>query len=191
MNKVRRLKTQTLVPGLEEFSPETKVHAVSGRRMALIDLDTSECLAVYAFDGKRKPKESDWIALYQRTTKALAIEWNLSGAAVRVLLYLISSVGYGNAAVVNQSKMAREFGLSNTVNISRALKELEARGIAHLVDRSKAGNTYRLNPNYGWKGERPQGKALQIEREARLSAKNNANQAGQEPVFLCAEKAFG
>jgi hypothetical protein len=91
-----------------------------------------------------------WIAMAQPALMALA-NAKLSGEESRVLFAILSMLNFDNWVQLNQT------GLSKTIkmrrqHLNRALKKLETENV--LIRGPKVGSisTYRLNPNYGWKG---------------------------------------
>lgn len=76
---------------------------------------------------------------------------NLGGVASRVLWKLLARLDMENWINVNQANMAKELGLEKP-NFHRAIKSLISEEI--ILEGPKVGRncTYRLNPQYGWKG---------------------------------------
>ena len=75
----------------------------------------------------------------------------LSGVAMRVLWKVLARLDMENWINLSQADMAKDLGLDKS-NFHRALKSLISEGI--VLEGPKVGHncTYRLNPNYGWKG---------------------------------------
>ena len=79
-------------------------------------------------------------------------ESDLDGVTLKVLLRLISTMGMENLIAINQSELANMMGLRKS-HFSRSMKVLVEREII-LENQEKIGRskTYRLNPNYAWRG---------------------------------------
>jgi len=92
-----------------------------------------------------------WMAMAQDALKILATA-DLGEQAHRVLYMVLARVDFENYILVNQSEIAHELGMDKA-HVSRSVKKLEALGV--LLKGPKAGRstTYRLNPNFGWKGK--------------------------------------
>ena len=84
--------------------------------------------------------------------KSLA-KLKLEGIPHRVLWQIISELGMNNYVILNQSESAREMGIDRS-SFNRALKQLIAENIILEEFKKEQSKTkiYRLNPNYGWKG---------------------------------------
>jgi biotin operon repressor len=77
---------------------------------------------------------------------------DFKGSDLRVLMYLMGTLGIGNRwQVFNQAEIAEEIGISR-VHVNRAIKKLVERGVLVKGDRVGRGFAYSLNPMYGWKG---------------------------------------
>ncbi|MGC8731761.1 MAG: replication/maintenance protein RepL [Halothiobacillaceae bacterium] len=93
-----------------------------------------------------------WMAMAQDALMTLATA-DLGGERVyRVLFSVLARVDFENYILLNQSEIAHELRLDKA-DVSRSVKKLEALGV--LLKGPKAGRstTYRLNPNFGWKGK--------------------------------------
>lgn len=79
-------------------------------------------------------------------------ESDLDGVTIKVLIRLIASMGMENLIAVNQSELAKGMGLHKS-NFSKAVRTLLEREII-IENSEKIGRTktYRLNPNYAWRG---------------------------------------
>lgn len=88
----------------------------------------------------------------QDAVMALAMDKELAGRPLRVLLYLLSRLDFENYIQVPQATIAEALELHKS-DVTRAIQTLEAKGI--LLRGPKVGRSYawRLNPTYGWKGK--------------------------------------
>ena len=71
----------------------------------------------------------------------------------RVLMALLEQLDYENLITTNQAEIARELDMQRQ-NVQRSIKRLMALGV--LLEGLKIGisRSYRLNPEFGWRGER-------------------------------------
>lgn len=70
---------------------------------------------------------------------------------MRVLMMLLAELDYENYIQVAQIDIAEEIGMQKT-NVSRAIKNLIDFGIIFEGPKIGKSRSYRLNPNFGWKG---------------------------------------
>lgn len=91
-----------------------------------------------------------WVAMAQ-TAMDLFAESDLQGQDFKVLMKLMANLDFENLLVINQTEMAQRLGIaqSNFARSVRKLIDMEA-----LLQGPKIGvsRSYRLNPNFGWKG---------------------------------------
>ena len=69
----------------------------------------------------------------------------------RVLMALLEQLDYENLITTNQAEIARELDMQRQ-NVQRSIKRLMALGV--LLEGPKIGisRSYRLNPEFGWRG---------------------------------------
>ena len=81
----------------------------------------------------------------------LKMAQTLSHEQIKVLFVLFAHLDYENYIQVPQVEIAEQLGMMKQ-NVNRAMKGLIDFGI--IIDGPKIGRSksYRLNPNYGWKG---------------------------------------
>ncbi len=105
-----------------------------------------------------------WVAMAQPALKALAAG-NFGGEAYRVLFSIIAILDFENWIQLNQTEMANEMGIKKQ-NFQRALRKLEKENILIRGPSVGRGTTFRLNPNYGWKGSaKKHNEALKVKME--------------------------
>jgi len=80
-----------------------------------------------------------------------AAKLNLGGEAYRVLFYAISTLDYENLLVLSQTDAARELNMKQQ-SVHRAMDQLIGAEIILKGPKVSGRNTYRLNPNFGWRG---------------------------------------
>ena len=88
---------------------------------------------------------------FQEAFARLAVDADLAGQPMRVLLFLFSRLNFENYVAVPQVEVADELGLPKET-FSRAIKRLLDKGV--LLKGPKLGRmqSYQLNSHYGWKG---------------------------------------
>ncbi len=91
-----------------------------------------------------------WIAMAQPALMALA-NANLSREEARVLFSILSLLDFENWIQVNQSAFSEKIGMRKQ-NFNRAMQRLESENILIRGPKVSKSITFRLNPNYGWKG---------------------------------------
>lgn len=82
---------------------------------------------------------------------ALAKDKEIRGRTRSVLDYLFGKLGFENYICITQQEISNELGIAKT-NISSSIKTLIDKGI--ILKGPKLGRTiaYRLNSEYGWRG---------------------------------------
>lgn len=126
---------------------------MAAKRVNSIDMDTGEILDYSLVAMQRKIPNgfaAGWIAMAQNALDMLATS-DLRGDDLRVLLALLGRLDFENLIQLEQAAIAKRLGMQRQ-NISRSIKRLVTLGA--LLEGPKIGrsHTYRLNPNYGWKG---------------------------------------
>ena len=123
------------------------------KRLQQIDSETGEIID--GFRGlccsKRKNGFGQgWLAMAQNGAEILA-QSNLSGNDFKVLMKLLSVLDYENLIQVSQADVARELNMHRQ-HVQRSIKRLIDFGIVLEGVRIGISRSYRLNPNFGWKG---------------------------------------
>ena len=123
------------------------------KRVSSVDMDTGEILDYSLVAVQRKIPNgfaAGWMAMAQGAMEMLAAS-DLRGDDFRVLLILMAWLDFENRVAVEQTAIAQKLGMHKQ-QINRSIKRLVDLGC--LLDGPKVGRsrTYRLNPNYGWKG---------------------------------------
>lgn len=98
-----------------------------------------------------KVRVKDWFMAWERGFERLAEE-DLTGEALRVLMYTFANLDYENYVRVSQSEISEKLKLRKQ-NVSRAIRVLVEKQILLEGDREGKFKTYRLNSFYGWKGK--------------------------------------
>lgn len=127
------------------------------KRLGQIDMNTGEVLqdgfVAYIAPKRKNGFGTRWLAMAQNAIQTLAKQHRELGTeGFAVLLSMISRVEYENAyQAVSQAEIAEELDMQPS-NVSRAVKRLVQMGVFLTGPRIGRSNTYRLNPEFGWKG---------------------------------------
>jgi hypothetical protein len=123
-------------------------------RLGQVDLATGEILqdaTLAVFYPKRKNGfTTGWLAMAQEPLLKLA-QADLGDQARRVLFALLAQLDFENLLAVNQAELARTLSMK-APNVSRAVARLVEEGVLLAGPRVQGRATFRLNPQYGWKG---------------------------------------
>ena len=123
------------------------------KRLQQIDSETGEIIdgfVAYVVPKRKNGFGQGWLAIAQNGAEILA-QSNLSGNDFKVLMKLLSVLDYENLIQVSQADVARELNMHRQ-HVQRSIKLLIDFGIVLEGVRIGISRSYRLNPNFGWKG---------------------------------------
>ena len=123
------------------------------RHMQQIDQQTGEVIEGFVayVDPKRKNGfQKGWMAMAQEAMMMLA-QSNLTGNDMKVMWAMLARLDYENLIQVNQAEVAEQVGM-NRHNVNRSIKKLIELGVVLEGVKIGISRSYRLNPNFGWKG---------------------------------------
>ena len=123
------------------------------KRLQQIDSETGEIIdgfVAYVVPKRKNGFGQGWLAMAQNGAEILA-QSNLSGNDFKVLMKLLSVLDYENLIQVSQADIARELDM-HSQHVQRSIKRLLELGIVLEGVRIGISRSYRLNPNFGWKG---------------------------------------
>lgn len=86
---------------------------------------------------------------------------DLTGEQMRVLMFVMGKLDFENWLRLSQAEIAKELGMKRP-HVSRAINKLVEKGIIHKGPKVGTSWTYRLDPNFGWKGRMKNKKAAEI-----------------------------
>ncbi|MCV5695622.1 helix-turn-helix domain-containing protein [Escherichia coli] len=131
------------------------------RRVTQIDQESGEELGGFVAVIRPKQKSSFQRHFTMNQAALITIANQLNHDQIRVLMALLADLDYVNYIQVAQIDIADALKMQKT-NVSRAIKNLIDFGIIIEGPRIGRSKTYRLNPQFGWKGTvRNHRKALQ------------------------------
>ncbi|ELJ7526620.1 hypothetical protein QYK82_004961 [Salmonella enterica] len=121
------------------------------RRLTQVDLETGEDLGGFVAVIRPKQKSSFQRHFTMNQAALITIANELNHDQMRVLMALLADLDYENYIQVAQIDIADTLKMQKT-HVSRAVKNLIEFGI--VIEGPKIGRskTYRLNPQFGWKG---------------------------------------
>lgn len=121
------------------------------RKVTQVDLETGEDLGGFVAVIRPKQKSSFQRHFTMNQAALLTIANELNHDQMRVLMALLADLDYENYIQVAQIDIAKALRMQKT-HVSRAVKNLIEFGI--IIEGPKIGRsrTYRLNPQFGWKG---------------------------------------
>ncbi len=131
--------------------------------MRLTDLETGEVFTGLAVAQKKKyPREiqrDGFYTMFSFGSERIAQVDGLSRTDYKVLFQLLSHLEFENWINVSQAVIGEELNIKKA-NISRSIKNLVNKGIIekHKDPNDKRRTRYRLNPEYGWRGDADQWK---------------------------------
>lgn len=121
------------------------------RKVTQVDLETGEDLGgfVAVIRPKQKSSFERHFTMNQAALKIIATE--LNHEQTKVLMMLLAELDYENYIQVAQIDIAESLTMKKSA-VSRAIRHLLEFGI--ILEGPKIGRskTYRLNPQFGWKG---------------------------------------
>ncbi|MCD9496791.1 hypothetical protein GLP14_18385 [Photobacterium carnosum] len=120
-------------------------------RFTQINESTGEEVGGFVAVIRPKQKSSFNRHFTMNQSALLKMAQTLSHEQIKVLFVLFAHLDYENYIQVPQVEIAEQLGMMKQ-NVNRAMKGLIDFGI--IIDGPKIGRSksYRLNPNYGWKG---------------------------------------
>lgn len=121
------------------------------RRVTQVDLETGEDLGgfVAVIRPKQKSAFERHFTMNQAALKIIATE--LNHEQTRVLMMLLADLDYENYIQVAQIDISESLKMKKSC-VSRAIKNLIEFGIVLEGPKIGRSKTYRLNPQFGWKG---------------------------------------
>ena len=101
---------------------------------------------------KYNPYGGGWIMNSQEALAIVARDKEMTRDSLRIFIEVCSKLDFHNWIQISQIEISQELEI-HKVNVSKAIKLLISKGI--LLQGPKLGRSfsYRLNPDYGWKGK--------------------------------------
>jgi len=121
-----------------------------GNVVSMVDEDTGEVKG-QGFNAVIREKQYDserFVKMYAAGRKVLP---NLSGAALKVLWYIIDHMGYDDIINLNMQKIKKETGYKSEAMIYRAITELKR---YNVIANAYQNGIYYMNPTMFYRGNR-------------------------------------
>ena len=101
---------------------------------------------------KRNPYSTGWVMNSQQALEIIAKDKEITGRIHRILWFLIARLDFENWIQISQKEICEELSMRKE-DLSSGIKLLEKKKI--LIRGPKVGRSYsfRINPNFGWKGD--------------------------------------
>ena len=101
---------------------------------------------------KRNPYSAGWVMNSQEALEIIAKDKEITGRIHRILWFLVARLDFENWIQISQKEICQELSMRKE-DVSSGIKLLEKKGI--LMRGPKVGRSYsfRINPNFGWKGD--------------------------------------
>lgn len=124
------------------------------KRLGQVDMQTGEIIEdgfiAYVAPKRRNGfSKEGWVAMANHAMAVLKQVRSLDD--LRVLFALIERLDYENLIVANQAEIARELEM-RPPHVNRSVKNLITLGAIFEGPRIGVSRSYRLNPEFGWKG---------------------------------------
>lgn len=136
---------------------------------SLLDRETGEVLdqsrGTFIFIPSRIKVKEGWFMAFQDAFESLAVDRDISGQTMKILIYMMSRLNFENYIALEQKEIVEKLGIHKS-DVSSSIKILSDKGILEKGPRLGKSWSYKLNPFYAWKGRV---KNLKEERKKRFS----------------------
>jgi predicted transcriptional regulator len=125
----------------------------------MIDRETGEKFYIPIFT--RSKHEGGFFMAIQEGFVHIA-KLGLKGQELQILLFIMGKLDFENWIRVSQAEISKELNIARP-HISSAIKKLVEFGILHKGPKVGTSYTYRLDPDFGYKGRASSKKKLKAE----------------------------
>ena len=152
-NEIRKTTLDDVINNDNNVANIDNIGNSMNRHMQQIDHQTGEVVegfVAYVVPKRKNGFQKGWMAMAQEAMMMLA-QSNLTGNDMKVMWAMLARLDYENLIQVNQAEVSEQVGM-NRHNVNRSIKKLIELGV--ILEGVKIGisRSYRLNPNFGWKG---------------------------------------
>ena len=152
-NEIRKQRLDDVINNDNNVANIDNIGNSMNRHMQQIDHQTGEVVegfVAYVVPKRKNGFQKGWMAMAQEAMMMLA-QSNLTGNDMKVMWAMLARLDYENLIQVNQAEVSEQVGM-NRHNVNRSIKKLIELGV--ILEGVKIGisRSYRLNPNFGWKG---------------------------------------
>ena len=124
---------------------------MSRKNIGQFDLDTGERIEGYIAVLQPKTKNGFTRHFTMNQEAIDIITKNLLGSELKVLLQLLKYLDYENLIQIHQKEIAEDLEIDKS-NLHRSIRSLIKLGVILKGPKIGKSCSYRLNPNFGWKG---------------------------------------
>ena len=117
------------------------------RILTVVNKETGEIEA--RVNLQNRLERGGWFAFFQKSAVYLA--QNLNKEELRVLMYMISKLDYGNYIRVTNKNIHTNLGMKHS-NVARAIRTLIDKNVIAVQEWYGISRIYRMNPNFLHKG---------------------------------------
>ena len=141
------------------------------KRFMQVDAETGELIeegfVAYVAPRRQNGFGKRWFAMAHDAASVLKQVKRVED--FRVLMALLEQLDYENLITTNQAEIARDLEMDRA-QVNRAIKRLIEAGAVFEGPKVGISKTYRLNPEFGWRGSgRNHIAALDVERKKRMA----------------------
>jgi len=101
---------------------------------------------------KRNPYSTGWIMNSQEALEIIAQDKEITGRIHRVLWLLVANLDFENWIQISQRQICEKLEMKKQ-DVSSAIKILEKKEIILRGPKLGRSHSFRLNPNFAWKGD--------------------------------------
>ena len=105
---------------------------------------------VNIFTEPKRYLKDDYARHFSSEMLGLAIDRDLSGNDLRVLLAILANLGFENIVNISQQELSDQLKI-NRPSVAKALKKLISKGYLEIVDTIGRRNIYMFNPSVAFK----------------------------------------
>ena len=103
-------------------------------------------------ERNKRSRFRNYAMSFQEGGQNIAMDKDLKLETLRVYLYAISCLDYGNEIIPTQTEIAEKLGMARSA-VTRAFSILNKKEIFLKGDKRGKCTSYFLHPKYGWKGD--------------------------------------
>ena len=118
------------------------------RILTVVNKETGEIEA--RINLQNRLERGGWFAFFQKSAVYLA--QNLGKEELRVLMYMISKLDYGNYIRVTNKNIHKNLNMDHS-NVARAIRKLIEKNVIAVQEWYGISRIYRMNPNFLHKGK--------------------------------------
>lgn len=101
---------------------------------------------VNVFTKPRKHLKNDYARCFLNEMVALAVDKDLTGTDLRVLLAIIGNLGYNNIINISQGQLGQEINIKRQ-EVTKSINKFVSKGYLQITSQIGRQNIYQLNPH--------------------------------------------